>query len=87
MVGLGGKAGEGGDGVDGRPFTSDGMAGLNGVVGAEDRPDIGTRRFTATGLTSVDVPAEDDSSAVGAGAVGKKKKRFGALRRMFKLDD
>lgn len=86
-AGLGEKAGDGGDGVDGRPFTSDGMAGLNGVVGGEDRPDIGTRRFTATGLTSVDVPAGDDSSVVGAVVPGKKKKKFGALRRMFKLDD
>ena len=68
-----------GGGEDGRPFTADTA---DGVLGGEltngDRPDIGTRRFTATGLADVDI-----------NGVGKprKKKKFGALRRIFKLDD
>jgi len=66
---------------DGRPFTADTA---DGVVGGElingDRPDIGTRRFTATGLADVDIN--------GLGAQGRgKKKKFGTLRRMFRLDD
>jgi serine/arginine repetitive matrix protein 2 len=78
-------------GEDGRPFTAD--AG-DGVVGGEcapttngvdgDRPDIGTRRFTATGLSDVDMKDLKDVNGV---EKSKKKKKFGALRRMFRLDD
>ncbi|KAE9365409.1 hypothetical protein N431DRAFT_353218 [Stipitochalara longipes BDJ] len=66
-------------GEDGRPLTAETA---DGVVGGElangDRPDMGARRFTATGLADVDI-----------NGVGKprKKKKFGALRRMFRLDD
>ena len=80
---------------DGRPYTAgagDGVVsgeagkvenrigevnGVNGVNG-DGRPDIGTSRFTATGLGGVDL------NGVGK---GRKKKKFGALRRMFRLDD
>jgi hypothetical protein len=68
-------------GEDGRPFSAD--AG-NGVVGSEskerERPDMGNRRFTATGLSGVDI-----NGVLPEG--GRKKKKFGALRRMFRLDD
>jgi len=66
-------------GEDGRPFSAD--AG-DGVVGAEskERPDLGNRRFTATGLSGVDL-----NGVLPEG--GRKKKKFGALRRMFRLDD
>jgi len=73
-------------GEDGRPFTADagdgvvGAEGANGV-GEVGRPELGTRRFTATGLGDVDL------STVTAGKSGRKKKKFGALRRMFRLDD
>jgi hypothetical protein len=68
-------------GEDERPFSAG--AG-NGATGAEeangtlngDRPDLGSRRFTATGLEAVDLNA----------AKGKKKK-FKALRKLFRLDD
>jgi serine/arginine repetitive matrix protein 2 len=61
-----------------RPFTADTA---DGVAGGEltngNRPDIGTRRFTATGVADVDM-----------NGVGKpKKKKFPTLRRMFRLDD
>lgn len=61
-----------------RPFTADTA---DGVVGGEltngNRPDIGTRRFTATGVADVDM------NGVGK---PKKKKKFPTLRRMFRLD-
>jgi hypothetical protein len=66
-------------GEDERPFTADTA---DGVLGGEltngARPDMGTRRYTATGLADVDI-----------NGVGKprKKKKFGALRRIFRLDD
>jgi hypothetical protein len=72
------------DGEDGRPFSADAGDGVvgseaNGVTnGNTTRPDLGTRRFTATGLGEVDL------NGVGK---GRKKKKFGALRRMFRLDD
>ncbi|RAL64944.1 hypothetical protein DID88_001535 [Monilinia fructigena] len=57
----------------------------NGVVGGENkdvdldvRLDIGERRFTATGLSDVDIMAQGSP---------KKKKKFQALRKMFRLDD
>jgi hypothetical protein len=72
-------------GEDGRPFSAD--AG-DGVVGGElangkgegiVRPDLETRRFTATGLTDVDL-----STVTGK---GRKKKKFQKLRNLFGLDD
>ncbi|KAG4428658.1 hypothetical protein IFR05_015857 [Cadophora sp. M221] len=82
---LAGKEGE-----DGRPFTADGA---NGVVSGEKgevstngdlRPDIGTRRYTATGLADVDIIGVN--GGVG-GEQTRKKKKFGKLRKMFRLDD
>jgi serine/arginine repetitive matrix protein 2 len=71
-------------GEDGRPFSADdgvgGETGVNGSTAVDGRPDIGTRRFTATGLANVDVGLN------GIGAA-RKKKKFGALRRMFRLDE
>jgi serine/arginine repetitive matrix protein 2 len=75
---------------DGRPFTADGGDGVvvnevngNGKGDGIERPDLGTRRFTATGVGAVDL------NGVTAGLDGKggKKKKFGALRRMFRLND
>lgn len=84
---------------DGRPFTADAAASAAGAVGSSDvlawkgengvtmngngivdRPELGTRRFTATGLREMEGPDP-------YGAAGRKKKKFGALRRMFRLDD
>jgi len=79
------------DDEDGRPFTADGA---NGVVGGEKgasatsgdlRPDIGTRRYTATGLASVDIAGVN--GGVLDGEKARKKKKFGKLRKMFRLDD
>ena len=76
---------------DDRPFSADAA---DGVVGAEakdeengiTRPELGIRRFTATGVGAVDL------NRVGSGGIGldgkpRKKKKFGTLRRMFRLDD
>jgi serine/arginine repetitive matrix protein 2 len=71
-------------GEDGRPFSADASDGVvggeaNGVTNGDTaRPDLGARRFTATGLGDVDLNGV---------AKGRKKKKFGALRRMFRLDD
>jgi len=71
-------------GEDGRPFSADdgvsGETGVNGSTAVDGRPDIGTRRFTATGLANVDMGLNGIGTA-------RKKKKFGALRRMFRLDE
>jgi serine/arginine repetitive matrix protein 2 len=64
-------------GEDGRPFSAD-AEGTNGN-GETGRPDLGSRRFTATGL------ADGDLNAV-AGKE-RKKKKFQALRNLFGLND
>ncbi|KAJ5034956.1 uncharacterized protein L3040_008223 [Drepanopeziza brunnea f. sp. 'multigermtubi'] len=74
----------------GRPSTSDGgngivrvgdkLADLNLSPNGSDRPGVGTRRYTATGLSEVDI------SAVRLQGGARRKKKFGALRRMFRLD-
>jgi serine/arginine repetitive matrix protein 2 len=63
-------------GEEGRPDTADGIVG--GELTNGHRPDMGSRRFTATGLADVDI-----------NGIGKprRKKKFGALRRIFRLDD
>jgi hypothetical protein len=62
---------------DERPSTADaGVVLTNG--GNEIRPDLGTRRFTATGLSAVDLTIVTPP---------RKKKKFQALRKMFRLDD
>lgn len=75
---------------DMRPFTADEGDGMTGaLVGVDEdgvnvingdggRPGVGVRRFTATGLGDVDLAA---------GLDGRRKKRFGKLRRLFKLDE
>jgi len=63
-----------------RPFTADdgdGVVGGQGNSGA--RPELGTRRFTATGLGDVDLTAVTGK--------GRKKKKFQKLRNLFGLDD
>ncbi|KAI9047018.1 hypothetical protein LZ554_009092 [Drepanopeziza brunnea f. sp. 'monogermtubi'] len=75
----------------GRPSTSDGgngivhvgakLADLNLSPNGSDRPALGTRRYTATGLSEVDV------NAVRLEEGARRKKKFGALRRMFRLDE
>lgn len=71
-------------GEDGRPVTADAASGSGGSVNL--RPDLGDRRNTATGLGSVDVAGVTAGLKAG-GRQGRKKKKFGALRRMFRLDD
>jgi len=75
---------------DGRPFTADAANGVSGAEakemglsnGTTSKPDIGTRRYTADALGGT-------TTAVSAGAVaeGKKKKKFGSLRKIFGLHD
>lgn len=66
-------------GDDERPFTADTSDGITGAeANGSTRPEIGARRFTATGLSGVDILGADK---------GRKKKKFGKLRRMFRLDD
>jgi hypothetical protein len=63
-----------------RPSTADAAGLLNGkgsAMNGNGRPKMGSRRATATGLAGVDM----------TGTPGKKKKKFGALRRAFGLDD
>lgn len=70
---------------DGRPQTSGGHVGGSPSV----RPDIASRRSVSLGLagpelaTSVQVPDQTPQEAGG----NPKKKKFGALRKMFKLDE
>ena len=69
---------------DERPFSSDGPDAsekqLENGTGATvpGKPDLGLKRTTATGLAAV-----DPSTVVPP----KKKKKFGMLRRAFRLDD
>lgn len=65
-----------GEEEEGRPDTADGVVG--GELTNGDRPDMGARRFTATGLADVDINGIHKP---------RKKKKFGALRRIFRLDD
>lgn len=70
---------------DGRPYTADDGDGVvgggltNGNGGGVARPDLGTRRFTATGAGDMDLTA--------ARGQGRKKKKFQKLRNLFGLDD
>ena len=73
------NGGKDGDGVEilndeGRPSTADAVI-SNGNTGLE-RPDLGSRRITATGLGDVDL-----------GLSPRKPKKFPRLRRMFRLDN
>ncbi|KAK8122140.1 hypothetical protein PG984_010810 [Apiospora sp. TS-2023a] len=71
-------------GENGRPSTADGR--VNG--GPVTRPNITGRRTTSLGLPGVDQPAGyDNKDVLEADNHNKKKKKFGALRRMFRLDD
>ena len=74
-------------GENGRPFTADpsggggggGVVAVNGTTNGElARPDPMTRRFTATEVSAVNLNGDGKP---------RKKKKFGALRRMFRLDD
>lgn len=76
-----------------RPFTADEADGVVGGAGGnkgplttngDGRPDLGTRRYTATGLAGVDIAAVNGGAA---GDQARKKKKFGKLRKMFRLDD
>lgn len=69
-------------GEDGRPFTADDGNGIvsGGPANGVERPDLGNRRFTATGLSGIDINVNGTGKP-------RKKKKFGTLRRMFRLDD
>lgn len=76
---------------DGRPYTANaaedkemGLGSSNGVT----KPSVGTRRYTsdALGGMSGGVTTVGITGGVGGGE-GKKKKKFGSLRRMFGLHD
>ncbi|KAF7881867.1 uncharacterized protein EAF02_006555 [Botrytis sinoallii] len=70
---------------EGRPFSADTGAGIVGgenkevVAELNGRPEVGNRRFTATGLSDVDV--------MGQGGSPRRKKKFQVLRKMFRLED
>ncbi|TGO81642.1 hypothetical protein BPOR_1071g00010 [Botrytis porri] len=70
---------------EGRPFSADTGGGIVGgenkeiVAELNGRPEVGNRRFTATGLSDVDV--------MGQGGNPRKKKKFQVLRKMFRLED
>jgi serine/arginine repetitive matrix protein 2 len=71
---------------EGRPFSADAA---NGITGAEyketeGRPSLGSRRHTASGLAGVDLNVANGNET---GTPGRKKKKFQALRKMFRLDD
>ncbi|KAK8016153.1 hypothetical protein PG993_014342 [Apiospora rasikravindrae] len=71
-------------GENGRPNTADGR--VNG--GPLARPNISERRSTSMGLPDVAQPTGYNSKdVVEPDNTNKKKKKFGALRRMFRLDD
>ena len=72
-------------GDNGRPSTADGR--VNG--GPLPRPNIADRRSTSLGLPGVvGQPAKyDGKDVLEPENNNKKKKKFGALRRMFRLDD
>lgn len=69
-------------GEDGRPVTADDRNGVvtGGPANSVERPDLGNRRFTATGLSGIDINVNGTGKP-------RKKKKFGKLRRMFRLDD
>jgi serine/arginine repetitive matrix protein 2 len=58
-----------------RPLTSDGLE-VEQPANGSSRPDLGSRRMTATGLSAIDLPESPT----------KKKKKFGRLRKAFGLD-
>jgi serine/arginine repetitive matrix protein 2 len=73
-----------------RPSSADGRD-MAPSAEAKERPDLGNRRSTVDGAVGLRFAEEDSVLGEGAGAgtpaTKKKKKKFGALRRAFKLDD
>ncbi|KAK8851689.1 hypothetical protein PGQ11_014168 [Apiospora arundinis] len=72
-------------GEDGRPSTADGR--VNG--GPVPRPNFAGRRSTSLGLPGAlgQSTDYDNKDGLEPDNHSKKKKKFGALRRMFRLDD
>lgn len=70
-------------GENGRPSTADGR--VNG--GPVTRPNIVGKRTTSLGLPGVDQLTGYDNKDTLEPENSKTKKKFGALRRMFRLDD
>jgi serine/arginine repetitive matrix protein 2 len=72
------------EGEHGRPSTADAFGGSTLNNFGVSRPDIGTRRATDTGSSRADL---NSGMAAESPIAGKKKKRFGAIRRAFRLDE
>lgn len=71
-------------GENGRPSTADGRVSGGPIT----RPNITGRRTTSLGLPGVDQPTGyNNKDTLEPENHNKKKKKFGALRRMFRLDD
>ncbi|KAI0019746.1 hypothetical protein F4780DRAFT_431040 [Xylariomycetidae sp. FL0641] len=69
-----------------RPRSSGNLLEHSNTTGALPRPGFVERRSTAMGLGATQDDATDAMTVDGS-EPGKKKKKFGALRRMFRLDD
>jgi hypothetical protein len=69
-----------------RPISAGNLLGRSATTGALERPNLGDRRSFSLGLPPHNEEDEMENGHV-EGPVIAKKKKFGALRRMFKLDD
>lgn len=68
-----------------RPTSAGNLLGQSATTGEMERPTLVDRRSVSLGFQKK-VESYDDKGSV-AGSSMPKKKKFGALRRMFKLDD
>lgn len=68
-----------------RPSSAGNLLGGSGTGGAGQRPELNDRRSTSLGLPTVYQNERDE--VIVDGVEHKKKKKFGALRRMFGLND
>ncbi|KAI0534262.1 hypothetical protein GGR58DRAFT_65678 [Xylaria digitata] len=69
-----------------RPTSAGNLFGRGATTGAIERPTLGDRRSFSLGPNSNQESQEIENASVESPSVLKKKK-FGALRRMFKLDE
>ncbi|KAI8966404.1 hypothetical protein F5Y11DRAFT_154928 [Daldinia sp. FL1419] len=68
-----------------RSSSAGNLLGGSGTSGTTPRPELNGRRNTNLGLSTAYEKEQDDVTVDGVGH--KKKKKFGALRRMFGLND
>ncbi|TGJ75655.1 hypothetical protein E0Z10_g10970 [Xylaria hypoxylon] len=69
-----------------RPTSAGNLFGRSGTAGATERPNLGDRRSFSLGPNPIHESYERDNASVESPSVVLRK-RFGALRRMFKLDE